>query len=59
MTHHEDLDLSAVQLPDDGLELEQFREGVALATLSTTSTLGTASCPSTAGSVMTAMCYGP
>ncbi|MFI6597070.1 thiocillin family RiPP [Nonomuraea sp. NPDC050536] len=53
------LDLNAVELPEDGLELERFRDGVALATLSTTSTLGTASCPSTAGSVMTAMCYGP
>ncbi|NUR91567.1 MAG: thiocillin family RiPP [Nonomuraea sp.] len=54
------LDLNAVELPDDGLELEQFRDGVALATFSTTSTLGTTSCPvSSAGSVASAMCFGP
>ena len=50
-------DLHSVELPEDSLFVEQAPEGVALATYSTTSTLGTASCPSSAGSVMTAMCY--
>ncbi|MFD4532211.1 thiocillin family RiPP [Kitasatospora sp. NPDC058397] len=52
-----ELDLHTVELPDDGLFLEQVPEGVALGTFSTTSTAGTASCPvSSAGSVMTANC---
>ncbi|WP_220182950.1 thiocillin family RiPP [Sphaerisporangium album] len=52
------LDLHTVELPDDGLFLEQVPEGVALGTYSTASTVGTASCPSTAGSIMTANCQG-
>jgi hypothetical protein len=53
------LDLHSVELPEDGLFLEQAPEGVALGTYSTASTLGTASCPvSSAGSVMTANCAG-
>ncbi|MFD4891252.1 thiocillin family RiPP [Kitasatospora sp. NPDC058397] len=54
-----ELDLHTMELPDDGLFLEQVPEGVALGTFSTTSTAGTASCPvSSAGSVMTANCTG-
>ncbi|WP_030059254.1 MULTISPECIES: thiocillin family RiPP [Streptomyces] len=54
-----EFDLHIVELPEDGLFLEQVPEGVALGTFSTTSTAGTASCPiSSAGSVMTANCTG-
>ncbi|MFI6499656.1 thiocillin family RiPP [Nonomuraea typhae] len=51
------LDLVSIELPEDGLFLEQAPEGAALGTYSTMSTVGTASCPvSTAGSAMTAQC---
>ncbi|ARF80552.1 thiocillin family RiPP [Kitasatospora aureofaciens] len=54
-----ELDLHTVELPEDGLFLEQVPDGVALGTFSTTSTASTASCPaSSAGSVMTANCTG-
>ncbi|MEV6978347.1 thiocillin family RiPP [Kitasatospora sp. NPDC093806] len=52
-----DLDLHLVDAGDEGLFVEQIPEGVALATFSTASTAGTASCPvSSAGSIMTAQC---
>ncbi|MEV6978349.1 thiocillin family RiPP [Kitasatospora sp. NPDC093806] len=54
-----ELDLHLVDAGDEGLFVEQISEGVALATFSTASTAGTASCPaSSAGSIMTANCAG-
>jgi hypothetical protein len=53
-----ELDLHIVDLGDEDLFVEQVPEGVALGTFSTASTLGTASCPSSAGSIMTANCTG-
>ena len=50
------LDLFSIESPD-GLDLEQMPVGVALGTLSTTSTASTAGCPvSSAGTAATAGC---
>jgi hypothetical protein len=52
-------DLHAVDLFEDNLMIETLPEGNALSTYSTTSTLGTGSCPiSSAGSVLSANCQG-
>lgn len=55
MDPREQIDLSVIST-SDSLEVEALGDGIALGTWSTTSTVGTASCPaSTAGSAMTAM----
>ncbi|MBB5627915.1 thiocillin family RiPP [Sphaerisporangium krabiense] len=49
------LDLHAVELPADGLLIENMPEAAALATWGTSGTASTASCPfSTASTAMTA-----
>ncbi|MFD8492793.1 thiocillin family RiPP [Amycolatopsis sp. NPDC059657] len=59
MRNENTFDLHAVELFEDGLMMETLPDGHALGTFSTTSTLGSASCPvSSAGSVMSANCQG-
>lgn len=52
MNDYDSTDLE--QIAED-LAAEELPENFALSTYSTTSTAGTASCPSSAGSIMTAM----
>ncbi|WP_214326799.1 thiocillin family RiPP [Nonomuraea sediminis] len=55
MTHdNHDIELTAIELPAGGLEIEQLDEAAALGTFGTSSTVSTGSCPFS--SAMTVMC---